>query len=48
MVGSGSVVCLSMALWEVGLLSRMLVLFTVALSLLLVEERSKMGGRGRA
>lgn len=39
-------VYLSMALLEVGLLPGMLVLFAAALSLLLVEERSKIGGRG--
>lgn len=39
-------VYLSMALLEVGFLPGMLVLFAAALSLLLVEERSKIGGRG--
>ena len=45
-VGSGPVVYLSKAFRAVGLLPGMLVLLAAASSLLFVEERSRIGGRG--
>ena len=44
----GKWVYLSMALQRVSLLPGMLVLLVAALSLLLVEGRSRIGGRARA